>query len=53
MLRVKYPVPRPPSCWNTDDIRALRDQLTDLQGKVTTLQKEINEKLDQLLMRKV
>jgi hypothetical protein len=35
-----------------DDIRALRDQLTDLQGKVTTLQKEINEKLDQLLMRK-
>ena len=36
-----------------DDIRALRDQLAELQGKVTTLQKEINEKLDQLLMRKV
>ena len=35
-----------------DDIRALRDQLTDLQGKVATLQKEINEKLDQLLTRK-
>ncbi len=35
-----------------DDIRALRDQLADLQGKVATLQKEINEKLDQLLMRK-
>lgn len=35
-----------------DDIRALRDQLTDLQGKVATLQREINEKLDQLLTRK-
>jgi hypothetical protein len=35
-----------------DDIRALRDQLTDLQGKVSTLQREINEKLDQLLTRK-
>ena len=35
-----------------DDIRALRDQLTELQGKVTTLQKELNEKLDQLLARK-
>ena len=36
-----------------DDIRAMRDQITDLQGKVAALQKEINEKLDQLLVRKV
>lgn len=35
-----------------DDIRSMRDQITDLQGKVAALQKEINEKLDQLLVRK-
>jgi hypothetical protein len=35
-----------------DDIRALRDQLSDLQGKVSALQRELNEKLDLLLSRK-
>jgi hypothetical protein len=35
-----------------DDIRALRDQLSDLQGKVSALQREMNEKLDRLLSRK-
>ena len=35
-----------------DDIRALRDQVTELNGKLLALQKEINEKLDQLLTRK-
>ena len=33
-------------------IRALRDQLTELQGKVGSLQRELNEKLDLLLSRK-
>ena len=35
-----------------DDIRALRDQVAELNNKVLNLQKEINDKLDQLLTRK-
>jgi len=35
-----------------DDIRALRDQLAELNTKVLTMQQELNEKLNQLLTRK-